>query len=103
MAVGGSSNGCAEDNSCSASANATASAAAWALNPLVETRAGSGESDASACAVESVSVADSFSAVKRVSKIIISHNKRIAQKTSPMPRAVIWRDWINASFMFISI
>lgn len=42
----------------------------------------------------------SLSAVKDVSRTIISHNTRIALKTSPMPRAVIHKE-VESSFIVI--
>ena len=87
IAVGGSSNGCAEEASCSAIAMATARSATCSVE--------------SALGVESISAeseAGSLSAVNAVSMTIINHSKRIAPKTSPMLRAVICRESVK-SFM----
>jgi len=88
-AVGGCDNGRAVDCPCSARAMATAMAAAWALNPLGETESGSG-------AVGFSSAGAFFSAVKVVSRIIITQSRMIAPKTSPMPRTVIWRERVKS-------
>jgi hypothetical protein len=48
-------------------------------------------------------VEESLSDVKAARATIISHSTIIAANTSPMPRPVISRDWINTALMLILI
>src|SRR5512138_2922506 len=90
IAVGGMGSGRAPDACCSAKAMATATAAARAFCSSLRSIP-VGPSVGDGLGVTDVSSAESeVSAMKLVSAAIIHHNKMIAAKTSPMPRAVIW-------------
>ena len=86
IAVGGMGRGWAEDDSWSAMAMATASKAACSFESVWVGALSPAEFEAA------VSSTDSFSAVSAARMTIISHSKIIAPNTSPMPRAVIWRE-----------
>src|SRR3990170_6999937 len=82
IAVGGSLSRWAEARPCSARATATAMAAARDLSSAALTLnsapAGGAEPEMGC-----------LSAVRRVKSVIMAHNRRMAPKTMPMPRAVI--------------